>query len=202
LGAASIITTVVVESGISREVPVIVGGSITGPITLPPVTTTLATAQATSSVASVSTEIALLIPMINDWKADPTGLKSGTIGKITGIRGDVDDLISNLGGKSSSSGCGSKKKRGLLSFFGKIVSTLTCIDKDPENIKDNIEGVSWYRSGVLSNIDQGFCPTLAMAFEAYEPHFVYKPRCPLHPLELSVFVLSIQSIRLVDFLTR
>jgi hypothetical protein len=61
--------------------------------------------------------------------------------------------------------------------------------------------VSWYRSGVLSNIDQGFCPTLAMAFEAYEPHFVYKPWCPLHPLELSVFVLSIQSIRLVGFLT-
>jgi hypothetical protein len=61
--------------------------------------------------------------------------------------------------------------------------------------------MSWYRSGVLSNIDQGFCPTLAMACEAYEPHFVYKPRCPLHPLELSVFVLSIQSIRLVDSLT-
>ena len=40
-----------------------------------------------------------------------------------------------------------------------------------------------------------------MAFEACEPHFVYKPLCPLHPLELCVFVLSIQSIRLVGSLT-
>jgi hypothetical protein len=61
--------------------------------------------------------------------------------------------------------------------------------------------MSWYRSGVLSNIDQGFCPTLAMAFKACEPHFVYKTLCPLHPLELCMFVLSIQSIRLVGSLT-
>lgn len=51
---------------------------------------------------------------------------------------------------------------------------------------------------------RGFVPQLrirvytpAVAFEAFEPPPVYKPRCPLHPLEFSVFVLSIQSIRLI-----
>ena len=51
---------------------------------------------------------------------------------------------------------------------------------------------------------RGFVPqpwiwvyTPAVAFEAFEPPFVYKPRYPLHPLGSSVFILSIQSIRLI-----
>ena len=40
----------------------------------------------------------------------------------------------------------------------------------------------------------------AVAFEAFEP-LVYKRRRPLHPLGPSVFVLSIQSIRLIGSLT-
>ncbi|MEA2839809.1 MAG: hypothetical protein QOF41_1139, partial [Methylobacteriaceae bacterium] len=33
--------------------------------------------------------------------------------------------------------------------------------------------MSWYRSGVLSNIYQGFCPTLAMACEAFTSLILY-----------------------------
>lgn len=46
-------------------------------------------------------------------------------------------------------------------------------------------------------IDQGLCSTPAVAFEAFEP-LVYKLRRPLHLLGPSVFVLLIQSIRLID----
>jgi len=53
--------------------------------------------------------------------------------------------------------------------------------------------------GECYGTDLGFCPTPAVAFKAFEPPFVYKLRCLLHPLEPSVFVLSIQSVRLIGF---
>src|SRR5437660_7452872 len=54
-------------------------------------------------------------------------------------------------------------------------------------------------SRFFHGIDQRFCPIPAVAFEAFQPPFVYKLGCPLHPLGPSVFVLSIQLIRLVGF---
>ena len=65
---------------------------------------------------------------------------------------------------------------------------------DDENIMERRE-----RRGACHGNDQGFCPTPAVAFEALEPPFVYKPRCPSHPLKSTVFVLSIQSVRLIGF---
>ncbi len=138
IGAPSITTATIVQSGKTETVPVIGGGSYSSPITLPPITTTLASAQATSSVSSVSSELAGLIPIISSWKAKPTLLKSDTLNKIKPVKSDVEDLISNLGGGSSSSGCGSKGKRGLLGTIGNIINRLSCIDEDLGSITDNI----------------------------------------------------------------
>ena len=137
-GVPSIAAATIIQSGKTETVPVINGGLYSSPITLPPVTTTFALSQATSSVSSVSSELAGLIPIINSWKANPTLLKSDTLNKINPIKSDIEDLISNLGADSSSLGCGSKKKRGLLGTIGDIISRLSCIDEDLNSITNNI----------------------------------------------------------------
>lgn len=137
-GAPSITLATIIQSGIIETVPVINGGSYSAPFTLPPVTTTLASSQATSSMSSVSSELVVLIPVINSWKANPTLLKSNTLNKIKPVKSDIEDLISNLSSISSSSGCGSKRKRGILGAIGDIVNKLSCIDEDLDSIIENI----------------------------------------------------------------
>lgn len=139
-GAPSNATATVVQSGSTGIVPIISGGSYSVPITLPPTTTTLASSQATSSVESVSSELAGLIPIIKSWKANPTPLKSDTLGKIKPVKNDVEDLISGLGGGSTSSGCGAKRKRGALGAISDIVNGLSCIDEHLDSITHNING--------------------------------------------------------------
>ena len=136
--APSIAAVTIIQSGKPETVPVINGGSYSSPITLPSITTTIASSQATSSVSSVSSELAGLIPIINSWKANPTLLKSDTLNKIGPVKSNVEDLISDLGGDSSSSGCGLKRKRGLLGAIGDIVNGLSCIDEDLGSITDHI----------------------------------------------------------------
>ena len=119
-------------------VPVINGGSYSSPITLPPIMTTISSSQATASVSSVSSEVAGLIPVIKSWKINPSSLKSDTLGKIGPVKSDVEGLISDLGGGSSSKGCGAKRKRGLLGAIGDIVNGLSCMADDLGSITDHI----------------------------------------------------------------
>ncbi|OQD80182.1 hypothetical protein PENANT_c038G10160 [Penicillium antarcticum] len=134
----SIVSSTIVKSGSTVAVSVITGGSDSTPITLPPVTSTIQSSEATSSVSSVSSDIAGLIPIINSWKNNPDYLKTETLDKVKAIRGEVEGLISDLGGSSSSSGCNSKKKRGLFGSIGNIITSLTCIDEDLGKVTDDI----------------------------------------------------------------
>ena len=137
-GTPSIAPVTIIQSGTTETVPVINGGSYPSPITLPPIVTTIASSQATSSVSSVSSEVAGLIPIIKSWKANPSSLKSNTLDKIGPVKSDVEGLISDLGGGLSSSACGSKRKRGLLGAIGDIVHGLSCIAGDLGSITDHI----------------------------------------------------------------
>ncbi|KAI9683009.1 MAG: hypothetical protein M1822_006202 [Bathelium mastoideum] len=139
----SIYTATSTESGSTEIVPVKMSeGSDSTPITLPAVSTTVATWQATSRASSVSTEIAGLIPIINSWTKDPTSLKSDLLDKINPVRGDAEHLLSDLGGGGggggSSSGCGSSSKRGLLGLFEHLASKLMCVGEDLEKITNSI----------------------------------------------------------------
>ena len=135
---SSIATATVFRSGKIETVPVISGGSSSSSINLPPITTTSASSQATSSVSLVSSELAGLIPIINSWKANPTLLKSDTLNEIKPVKSDAEDLIPHLGGGSSCSGCGSKRKRGLLGAIGDMLNRLSCIDEVLHSITDDI----------------------------------------------------------------
>ncbi len=137
-GAPSIATATVIQSGKTETLPVISGGSYSSPITLPPITATISSSQATSSVSSVSSELAGLIPIINPWKANPTLLKSDTLNKISTVESDVEDLIFDLGGDSSCSECDSKRRRGLLGMIGDIINRVSCIDEHLNSITDDI----------------------------------------------------------------
>ncbi|KAI9837744.1 MAG: hypothetical protein M1819_006678 [Sarea resinae] len=147
-----IITSIIVESGTTVREPIITGGGLSSPITLPAATTTIASSQATSAVSSVSSQIVGLIPVINSWKASPTPLKTDTLNKVKSIKSDVEDLISDLGSDSSSKPCGSKKKkRGLLGPISDVVSSLSCIDEDLDNITDSVNADD--TEGVESTLD-------------------------------------------------
>ena len=137
-GAPSIAPVTIIQSGTTEMVPVINGGSYSSPITLPPIITTISSSQATASVSSVSSEVAGLIPVIKSWKINPSSLKSDTLGKIGPVKSDVEGLISDLGGGSSSKGCGAKRKRGLLGAIGDIVNGLSCMAEDLGSITDHI----------------------------------------------------------------
>ncbi|KAJ6002069.1 hypothetical protein N7522_007296 [Penicillium canescens] len=137
-GGPTIVSSTIVESGSTVVVPVITGDTYSTPITLPPVTSTIKSSEATSSVSSVSSDIAGLIPIISSWKKNPDPLKTDTLNKVKNIRSEVEGLISDLGGSSSSSGCGSKKKRGLFGSIGDIINSLSCIDEDLQKVTDDI----------------------------------------------------------------
>ncbi|CEJ55085.1 hypothetical protein PMG11_01362 [Penicillium brasilianum] len=156
-----IITSTIVQNGVTKTVPVIVGGSET-PITLPPVTTTVTGALATSSVSSVSSEIMALIPILNSWKSEPDSLKESTLKSVENVKSDVENIISNLGGStSSSSPCSSKKrrKRGLFDFISNAISALACIGEDLTHVTDDInlndiEGVEGLINSLTTSTDE------------------------------------------------
>ncbi|KAJ6056949.1 uncharacterized protein N7446_007842 [Penicillium canescens] len=135
--AVQIVTEVV--SGTTEKVPVISDTAESTLITLAPVTTNIATSQATSSASSVSTELAALIPILKSWKKNPTSKKSNTLNKIKDVKNHVEDFISQIGTESSSKGCGSKKKRSALGdLFGDITGSLSCIDKGLDDAIDKV----------------------------------------------------------------
>ena len=51
---------------------------------------------------------------------------------------------------------------------------------------------------IVMVLTSGVRPIPTVAPSAFELLFVYKPPCPLHPLELPMFVLSIELIGLID----
>ncbi|RDL40026.1 uncharacterized protein BP5553_00005 [Venustampulla echinocandica] len=142
-----IITSVIVQSGTTITKDVLTGGSLTAPITLPPVTTTFVSSEATSAVSSVSSQIIGILPIIIAWKKDPIPLQTDTLNKINRIKGTVDNLISSLGTKPSSKPCSQKKKRGLFGIIGDVANALTCITSELENVTKNIKG------GIIEGVD-------------------------------------------------
>ncbi|KAI9720505.1 MAG: hypothetical protein M1828_005676 [Chrysothrix sp. TS-e1954] len=143
-------TSSTVENGKTLAVPIIFGGS--APITLPPVTRTIVSQQATSRVSSMSTEIAGIVPLIHSWKSNPDSLKKHTLNKIKPVISDIKDLISDLGGDSSSSGCGRKKKRGLFGTIDGIVRGLSCMSQDLNSITGSIDGGVTDVEGALTDL--------------------------------------------------
>ncbi|KAH6953375.1 hypothetical protein DER45DRAFT_598058 [Fusarium avenaceum] len=104
-------------------------------ITQAPVPTT-APPEATSSVSSVSSQVAALIPVINKWKDDPESLKDQTNKEVEDTRDDIIAVIVLLGGKPDV-GC-SNKKRGLLGAIGDVINKLACMAKDLTEISGGI----------------------------------------------------------------
>ncbi|KAJ5775420.1 uncharacterized protein N7511_000431 [Penicillium nucicola] len=138
-GGPSIISSTIVESGSTIAVPIITGGTYSAPITLPPATSTIQSSEASSSASLLSSDIVGLIPIISSWKKNPDPLKTEALDHVKEIQGKVEGLISDLGSPSSSSGCGSKKKkRGLFDSIGNLVNSLSCIDEDLNKVKDDI----------------------------------------------------------------
>ncbi|GAB7354243.1 hypothetical protein MBLNU459_g4780t1 [Dothideomycetes sp. NU459] len=98
-------------------------------LTLPPATTSLAGSQASTSVSSISSKIENLSTLIKSWKAGPISSKSEILGEIKAVKSDLEYLISDLGGESSSSGCG----KGTT-----VLDKLSCIDTDLDKVTISI----------------------------------------------------------------
>ncbi|KAF5664464.1 hypothetical protein FHETE_7055 [Fusarium heterosporum] len=97
---------------------------------------TAAPSEATSNVSSVSSQVAALIPIINQWTNEPDSRKDETSKKVEKTRDDVIGVIVALGGKPDV-GC-STKKRGLLGPIGDIINKLACTAKDLTSVSSNI----------------------------------------------------------------
>ncbi|KAF4333315.1 hypothetical protein FBEOM_12869 [Fusarium beomiforme] len=104
-------------------------------ITQPPAQTTVAPEVATSSVSSVSSQVAALIPVINKWTEDPESLTDETNKQVEDTHDDIIAVIVSLGGKPD---VGCNKKRGLLGPIGDIINKLACMAQDLTNISGNI----------------------------------------------------------------
>ncbi|RGP73578.1 hypothetical protein FLONG3_6315 [Fusarium longipes] len=118
---------------------------------------TTAPPEATSSVSSVSSQVAALIPIIDKWKEDPESLKDETNKEVEDTHDDIIAVIVALGG-SPDVGC-STKKRGLLGPIGDIINKLACMAQDLTNISGNIvagnvPAVTGAVSGVQSKNDE------------------------------------------------
>jgi hypothetical protein len=125
-------------------------------ITQAPVPTT-APPEATSSVSSVSSQVAALIPVINKWKDDPESLKDQTNKEVEDTRDDIIAVIVLLGGKPDV-GCVTKK-RGLLGAIGDVINKLACMAKDLTEISGgiiagNVPAVTGAVPGVQSSNDE------------------------------------------------
>ncbi|KAF5002477.1 hypothetical protein FGRMN_302 [Fusarium graminum] len=118
---------------------------------------TAAPSEATSSVSSVSSQVAALIPIINQWTNEPDNRKDETKKEVEKTRDDVIGVIVALGGKPDV-GC-SNKKRGLLGPFGDIINKLACTALDLTHVSTNIvignvPAVTGAISGVQVNINK------------------------------------------------
>ncbi|KAJ4265326.1 hypothetical protein NW762_004611 [Fusarium torreyae] len=127
------------------------------PITEAPVPTTAAP-EATSSVSSVSSQVAALIPIINKWKDDPEALKDETNKQVEDTHDDIIAVIVSLGGKPDV-GCAGKRKRGLFGAIGDIINNLACIAEDLTKVSGGITGgdipaVTGAVSGVQAKNDE------------------------------------------------
>ncbi|KAI7760733.1 hypothetical protein LZL87_007945 [Fusarium oxysporum] len=104
-------------------------------ITRPPAQTTVAPEVATSSVSSISSQVAALIPIINKWTEDPESLTDETNKEVEDTHDDIIAVIVSLGGKPD---VGCNKKRGLLGPIGDIINKLACMAQDLTNISGGI----------------------------------------------------------------
>ncbi|OBS20020.1 hypothetical protein FPOA_11741 [Fusarium poae] len=107
--------------------------------------TTTAAAAATASVSSVSSEVAVLIPIINKWAEDPDSLTDETNKKVEDTHGDIIAVVVGLGGKpdvacNKKRGLGMRrlKGRGLLGPIGDVINKLACMAQDLTKISSNI----------------------------------------------------------------
>ncbi|KAF7557953.1 hypothetical protein G7Z17_g344 [Cylindrodendrum hubeiense] len=110
------------------------------PVTAPPSGTTAAIAQATATASEYSSQIAIIIPIINAWTKDPVNLKTDTLDKVNNLINGIKGAIKDLGG-SESSPCNGKK-RGLGDLVSGIVSTvintLSCAISELEDVTKNV----------------------------------------------------------------
>ncbi|KAI9717937.1 MAG: hypothetical protein M1828_007029 [Chrysothrix sp. TS-e1954] len=126
-GSIIISTSTTIEDGQTYPAPVILDGSAP-PITLPPSTTTIASQEASRKASSVSTGVLHVISAIHSWKHDTETSQEDTLNKVKPIVTDVDSFISDLGGGSTSGGCG-----------GSLISRLFCISRDLHNIENGVK---------------------------------------------------------------
>ncbi|KAM0268171.1 hypothetical protein ACHAPA_005253 [Fusarium lateritium] len=117
---------------------------------------TVAPPEATSSVSSVSSQVAALIPIINQWKDNPESLKDETNKEVEDTRDNIIAVIVSLGGKPDV-GCATKK-RGLLGAVGDVINKLACMAKDLTEISGgiiagNVPAVTGAVPGVQSSND-------------------------------------------------
>ncbi|KAL9563853.1 hypothetical protein ACKAV7_012025 [Fusarium commune] len=103
-------------------------------ITQPPAQTTVAPEVAKSSVFSVSSQVAALIPIINKWTEDPESLTDDTNKEVEGTHDDIIAVIVLLSGKPDV-GC---NKQGVLGPIGDIINKLACMAQDLTNISGSI----------------------------------------------------------------
>jgi len=141
MGIIGVITSVIVESGKTVTKEVMTGSSLTAPITMPPATTTFASAEATSAVSSVSSQLMATVPIIAAWQKDPSPkLKTEALERVEDTKGAVIGVIAGLGTKPSSSPCGAKRKRFSLPIISDVINTLTCITGQLNDVGGQISG--------------------------------------------------------------
>ncbi|KAM0543402.1 hypothetical protein ACHAO7_009388 [Fusarium culmorum] len=106
---------------------------IASSITAIPVLTTVAPV-ATSSISSISSQVAALIPVIERWKDDPEGLKEDTNNKVQDVHHDISVLVVGLG-VNAYVGYSGKSKRGPLDA---IIDNLVCMADDVMKVSASI----------------------------------------------------------------
>ncbi|KAL3444823.1 hypothetical protein BJX65DRAFT_310413 [Aspergillus insuetus] len=95
-----------------------------------------------------------ILPIIESWEDDPTGIRGDTLNSLDELDTEIDGFIIGLGGGlntgggggggGSSHGCGAKKrKRGIFDFATDIIQTaidaFICIDDVVGDLASNIE---------------------------------------------------------------
>ncbi|KAF9771263.1 hypothetical protein IL306_011103, partial [Fusarium sp. DS 682] len=115
--------------------------------------------EASSSVSSVSSQVAALMPIINQWKDNPEGLKEETYKSIEETRDNIIAVIAGLGG-SPNVGCAGKKikRRGFLGPIGDIINTLACMAEGLTKVAGgvmagNVPAVTGAATGVQTQND-------------------------------------------------
>ncbi|KAL2824480.1 hypothetical protein BDW59DRAFT_162367 [Aspergillus cavernicola] len=69
----------------------------------------------TTIVSSISTEFLNILPILSSWESNPSPPpQTDVIGRVDSLKDKVEDLVSEIGGDISTSGCKPLKKRGLI----------------------------------------------------------------------------------------